>query len=62
MFSHDIPKVSEAELEKIAKSVYEAGANLEGKGELGGWVGGKVVLVPTDRPIKDWAPIAEREL
>jgi 2',3'-cyclic-nucleotide 3'-phosphodiesterase len=36
--------------------------NLEGDGQLGGWVGGRVVLVPTDGPIDQWAPIAKRRL
>ena len=60
--SHDCPKVPEAEIAKIEDLLQAAGINLEGKGELGGWEGGRVVLVPTDRPITDWAPIAERTL
>lgn len=60
--SHDCPKVDEKGLAEIEKFVRNAGVNLEGEGELGGWVGGRVVLVPTDKPIKEWAPIAEREL
>jgi 2',3'-cyclic-nucleotide 3'-phosphodiesterase len=60
--SHDILKVSDAEIAEIEKLAKEAGLSLEGEGELGGWVGGRVVLVPTDQAIKDWAPIAERRV
>ena len=38
--------------------VKEAGVNLNGEGELGGWTGGTVVLVPTYKPIAEWTPIA----
>jgi 2',3'-cyclic-nucleotide 3'-phosphodiesterase len=36
--------------------------NVDGKGKMGSWVGGRVVLVPTDKPIDQWSPIAERAL
>jgi 2',3'-cyclic-nucleotide 3'-phosphodiesterase len=36
--------------------------NFEGKGQLGGWIGGRVVLVPTDKPVDQWQPIGERVL
>jgi 2',3'-cyclic-nucleotide 3'-phosphodiesterase len=36
--------------------------NFEGKEQLGGWTGGRVVLVPTDKPVEQWQPIAERVL
>lgn len=48
-----------AEIEKL---VQDAGVRLDGEGELGDWVGGRVVLVQTDRAIGDWVPIAERTL
>ena len=60
--SHECPQVGAEGLAEVEKFVREAGINLEGEGDMGGWVGGRVVLVPTDRAIKDWAPIAEREL
>jgi 2',3'-cyclic-nucleotide 3'-phosphodiesterase len=60
--SHDCPIVSSEEIAKIERLVKDAGVSLDGEGELGGWTGGQVVLVPTDRPIKDWASIAERKL
>jgi 2',3'-cyclic-nucleotide 3'-phosphodiesterase len=42
--------------------VKEAGVELKGVGESGGWVGGRVVLVDTSKPINQWVPIAERVL
>jgi len=35
---------------------------VQGDGEMGGWTGGTLVLVPTDKPIEEWKPIAERKL
>ena len=32
----------------------------EGNSPMRGWVGGRVVLVPTDNSIDQWIPIAER--
>ncbi len=49
-------------MEEIRKLVREAGLSLDGEGELGGWVGGRVVLVPTSEPIDQWAVLAERTL
>lgn len=31
-------------------------------GELYGWTGGEVWLVPTDQPVHEWRPIAARVL
>ncbi|KAF2869799.1 2',3'-cyclic-nucleotide 3'-phosphodiesteras-like protein [Massariosphaeria phaeospora] len=59
---HDCPRVDDDEIAKIEQLVQEAGVSLAGEGELGGWVGGRVVLVPTDRPIKEWAPLTEKKL
>ncbi|KAF1996837.1 2',3'-cyclic-nucleotide 3'-phosphodiesteras-like protein [Amniculicola lignicola CBS 123094] len=59
---HDIPQVSQEDIADISKILDDVGVGLKGEGELGGWQGGKVVLVPTDKAIKDWNPIAEREL
>ncbi|KAK5662343.1 hypothetical protein OQA88_8253 [Cercophora sp. LCS_1] len=49
---------------KVIEAVEEAGAKLAKAGEEGGggWDGGVVWLVPTDRPIDQWKPIAAREL
>jgi 2',3'-cyclic-nucleotide 3'-phosphodiesterase len=54
--------VSEAELKEVEGLVRETGINLDGEGELGGWTGGRVVLVPTYSEIKDWVPVAEKNL
>lgn len=60
--SHDCPPVSHEETEKVAEHVENSGISLSGESEEGGWVGGRVVLVPTDSPIKEWKPIAEKKL
>lgn len=54
--SHDCPQVDEKEL--VAVDTLEV--KLGGTGDMSGWVGGRVVLVPTDKPIDQWVPIAER--
>lgn len=54
--------VSDSEMKEIEGLVRETGINLDGEGGLGGWTGGRVVLVPTYNEIKDWAPIAEKKL
>ncbi|KAH7114446.1 2',3'-cyclic-nucleotide 3'-phosphodiesterase [Dendryphion nanum] len=59
---HDCAKLEDEELEEINKLAIEHGLSLEGEGDFGSWQGGRVVLVPTDRPIKEWEPIAERLL
>ncbi|PVI08563.1 2, 3 cyclic phosphodiesterase [Periconia macrospinosa] len=58
----DVPKVSDDKLEVVRGLAKDLGVRLDGDGELGGWVGGRVVLVPTDNEIKDWIPIAARDL
>ncbi|ETS78729.1 2',3'-cyclic-nucleotide 3'-phosphodiesterase [Pestalotiopsis fici W106-1] len=50
--------IDDAKLQEISKVVKEAGIELEGPG----WEGGVVWLVPTDRPINEWKPIATKEL
>jgi len=55
-------EVSEESLKEIETAIREAGVNLEGEGKLGSWVGGRVVLVPTDRRIEDWNAVALRDL
>lgn len=34
----------------------------EGHGRELGWTGGEVWLVPTEREVKEWLPIARRKL
>ena len=60
--SHDCPKINEVAIQEIKLLVKEAGVGLEGVGKLGGWIGGRVVLVDTSKPIHQWVPIAERTL
>jgi hypothetical protein len=54
--------VSAEQLGETEKMAQEAGINLDGEGELRGWVGGTLVLVPTYKEIEEWSPIAQREL
>jgi len=60
--SHDCPKIGQEEIEKVTKVVVDNGVKIDGEGDMGSWVGGRVVLVKTDQPIKEWALIAERKL
>lgn len=54
--------MDEGRMEMVRQAVGEAGVKI-GEGEEGsGWEGGVVWLVPTDRPIGEWKPIAVREL
>ena len=66
--SGDVP-IGDETLKEITEVVRKAGVNLEGKESegtedkgFGGWDGGVVWLVPTDKPIAEWKPIATREL
>lgn len=61
MRSADI-EVSEESLKEIETVIRAAGVNLEGESKLGSWVGGRVVLVPTDGKIEDWKAVALRDL
>ncbi|KAK7914059.1 hypothetical protein PG985_011762 [Apiospora marii] len=63
--------INDQKLGEISKAVEEAGVSLsssssEGANDTsskqGGWKGGVVWLVPTDRPISEWKPIATRTL
>jgi hypothetical protein len=56
--SHDCPQLDS----KGLALVDTLDVNFEGKEQLGGWTGGRVVLVPTDKPVEQWQPIAERVL
>ncbi|KAK7739705.1 hypothetical protein SLS53_005674 [Cytospora paraplurivora] len=55
--------IDEGKLKDIEQTVQESGVGL-GEASAGntGWKGGVVWLVPTDRDIKDWKPIATRAL
>jgi 2',3'-cyclic-nucleotide 3'-phosphodiesterase len=59
---HDCPVVGAEEMSKVKDQVTKAGLSLVGEGNLGGWIGGRVVLVPTDKPIDQWTPLAEIQL
>ncbi|OAG12565.1 2',3'-cyclic-nucleotide 3'-phosphodiesterase-like protein [Paraphaeosphaeria sporulosa] len=67
---HDCPVVEKEKLREVEAWVGVEGVKLhegrggegEGEGEMGGWTGGRVVLVDTSRPIGEWVPIAERVL
>ena len=52
--------MDEERMEVVRRAVGEAGVKLGEEGS--GWEGGVVWLVPTDREIKEWKPIAVREL
>ncbi|KAK4234158.1 2',3'-cyclic-nucleotide 3'-phosphodiesterase [Achaetomium macrosporum] len=65
----DVP-VTDETLKKVTRVVQEAGIELskdkpegteEGDG-WNGWDGGVIWLVPTDKPIAEWKPIATRQL
>ncbi|KAH7388634.1 2',3'-cyclic-nucleotide 3'-phosphodiesterase [Pyrenochaeta sp. MPI-SDFR-AT-0127] len=59
---HDCPQIDSEGLSPVEGFADTIGINLNGEGDLGGWEGGRVVLVPTYRPIEEWKPIAERSL
>jgi 2',3'-cyclic-nucleotide 3'-phosphodiesterase len=54
--------IDEEKLKEVEKAVKDAGVDLAGDSELGGWTGGVVWLVPTDASIADWKPIATKVL
>jgi 2',3'-cyclic-nucleotide 3'-phosphodiesterase len=59
---HDCQQVDAKGISEAEALAREAGVDYKGEGELGGWTGGRVVLVPTDKSIDQWAPIATRML
>lgn len=61
---HDCAVVSGQELDEVAAMVDGEGVDIsgEGKGEMGGWEGGRVVLVETWKAIGEWVVVAERTL
>jgi 2',3'-cyclic-nucleotide 3'-phosphodiesterase len=55
--------IGEGKLKEIEDLLQESGVGLnEQSGGSTGWEGGIVWLVPTDRDITDWKPIATRTL
>lgn len=55
--------IDEAKLKEIEDSVKESGVELgETSHSMGGWEGGIVWLVSTEKGIQDWKPIASRTL
>lgn len=61
--------IDEVKLKDINKAVQDADISLAGSSGsevggigMGGWEGGVVWLVPTDRDIAAWKPIATRTL
>lgn len=64
IYSGDMP-IDESKLKEIQKVVEEAGVALNatsGSEGIGSWEGGVVWLVPTDKSIAEWKPIATRTL
>ncbi|KAL6706461.1 hypothetical protein ACN47E_005400 [Coniothyrium glycines] len=59
---HDCPVVDAQGLLEVEQYAEEFGIDVHGKATINGWEGGRVVLVPTDQPISEWNPIAERRL
>jgi 2',3'-cyclic-nucleotide 3'-phosphodiesterase len=59
---HDCPPIDAGGLSEVEQTVQEAGISLKGDGDLGGWTGGIVVVVPTDKSINEWDPLAQRDL
>lgn len=60
--SHDCPVIDAKDLSEVESLADKLGVSVTGKGDSGGWRGGQVVLVPTDKPIDQWTPIAIRTL
>jgi 2',3'-cyclic-nucleotide 3'-phosphodiesterase len=58
---HDCPPVGAEDISEVENSVKKAGLSLVGEG-LGGWMGGRIVLVPTHLPVDHWSSLAEIEL
>lgn len=55
--------IDEAKLKQIEDAVKESGLSFENAShDMGGWKGGIVWLVPTERDIEKWKPIATRTL
>lgn len=61
MRSADVP-ISDDQRKELERVVEEAAVDLSGRGDMGGWKGGVVWLVSTEKPIAEWQPIATRPL
>lgn len=60
--SGDMP-IDEAKLKEIEDAVNQSGVALgDASHSIGGWEGGTVWLVSTEKGIEDWKPIATRTL
>ncbi|KAF1911704.1 2',3'-cyclic-nucleotide 3'-phosphodiesterase [Ampelomyces quisqualis] len=62
MLYHDCPVIDAEGLDRVEELVRKPGVILGESGELAGWIGGRVILVPTDKPIDQWSPVADREI
>ncbi|KAK8193108.1 2',3'-cyclic-nucleotide 3'-phosphodiesterase [Phyllosticta capitalensis] len=51
--------ISDEKKSQLQKLVEDSGIGIDGSGDLGGWTGGTVWLVPTFKPIPEWEPWAE---
>jgi 2',3'-cyclic-nucleotide 3'-phosphodiesterase len=58
---HDCPQLDAEGLRQTEAFVQKAGVTF-GEGDLGGWFGGRVVLVPTHKPVDQWVPLVERSV
>ena len=47
--------------EEVGKAGVVVGGEARGN-ELGGWKGGRIVLVQTWKPVDEWVPVAEKTL
>lgn len=55
--------IDDTKLKEIEDAVKESGVSLgDGSHSMRGWEGGIVWLVPTERGIENWKPIATRTL
>jgi len=59
---HDNLPVNARGLDEVEKLAQSVGVDVTGQSDSGGWTGGRLVLVPTDKPVDQWIPIAERKL
>jgi 2',3'-cyclic-nucleotide 3'-phosphodiesterase len=59
---HDCPPIDAKRFSDMVRLAQKHDVDLAGRGELGGWSGGRLVIVPTQEPIDQWGPLAERQL
>ncbi len=53
--------IDDAKMQEIEDQVRNKGIGFK-SGDMGGWTGGQVWLVPTAERIEEWKPIAVRDL